>query len=95
MQNSELDSKFLTSEANYAQVNKKLGIAQAGFQTDVDSLIVPCTLEHLKTSLKEWQNRITNYNQKSERGKSKLLVWPEYMPKDSQYNSSRVGKCKT
>ena len=33
MQNSELDSKFLTSEANYAQVNKKLGMAQAGFQT--------------------------------------------------------------
>ena len=95
MQNSELDSKFLTSEANYAQVNKKLGIAQAGFQTDVDSLIVPCTLEHLKTSLKEWQNRIANNDQKSERGKFKLLVWPEYMPKDSQYNSSRIGKCKT
>ena len=31
MQNSELDSKFLTSEANYAQVNNKLEIAQAGF----------------------------------------------------------------
>ena len=53
MQNSELDSKFLTSEANFAQVNKKLGIAQAGFQTDIDQLIVPSTLEHLKTSLKE------------------------------------------
>ena len=33
-QNSELDSKFITSEANYAQVNKKLGMAEAGFQTD-------------------------------------------------------------
>ena len=33
-QNSELDSKFISSEANYAQVNKKLGMAEAGFQTD-------------------------------------------------------------
>ena len=47
MQNSELDSKFLTSEANYAQVNKKLGIAQAGFQTDVDSFESARTSENL------------------------------------------------
>ena len=53
MQNSELDSKFLTSEANYAQVNKKLGIAQAGFQTDVDSSAVLCALEHLENPFKE------------------------------------------
>ena len=83
MQNSELDSKFLTSEANYAQVNKKLGMAQAGFQTDVDSSAVLCALEHLENPLKEWQNRIANNNQKSKRRKSKLFVRPEYMPKDS------------
>ena len=36
-QNSELDSKFISSEANYAQVNKKLGMAEAGFQTDASA----------------------------------------------------------
>ena len=36
-QNSELDSKFISSEANYAQVNKKLGMAEAGFQTDAST----------------------------------------------------------
>ena len=53
MQNSELDSKFLTSEANYAQVNKKLGMAQAGFQTEVNSSTLLCALEHLENPLKE------------------------------------------
>ena len=53
MQNSELDSKFLTSEANYAQVNKKLGMAQAGFQTEVNSSTLLRALEHRENPLKE------------------------------------------
>ena len=58
-------------------------MAQAGFQADVDSWAMLCALEHLENPLKEWQNRIANYNQKSKRRKSKLLVRSEYMPKDS------------
>ena len=68
MLNSELDSKFLTSEANYTQATKKLGIAESDkieLHTQIrslkeDNLNYSCDLNTCQKTLSATQAELEN-----------------------------------